>query len=160
MRAVVQRVDGARVFVAGEVVGRIDGPGLCVLVGVTHGDTPAQASRLADKVHDLRIFDDSSLGEREVGQGLPAGGPRELSASDLDLPILVVSQFTLYGKTGKGRRPTWEHAAARAQAEPLVRALAERLRQRGASVAEGRFGADMRVELVNDGPMTVIIDVD
>lgn len=160
MRAVVQRVDGARVVVAGEVVGRIDGPGLCVLVGVTHGDTLAQASRLADKVHDLRIFDEASLGEPWVGRGLPAGGPRELAASDLDLPILVVSQFTLYGQTGKGRRPTWELAAGRAQAEPLVRAVAERLRQRGAPVAEGRFGADMRVELVNDGPMTVIVDVD
>ena len=161
MRAVVQRVDGARVIVDGQTVGRIDGPGLCVLVGVTHSDTPELASRLADKVYDMRLFDEAALGERLTAEPLPPGQrARELSASDVGLPVLVVSQFTLYGQTRKGRRPTWEHAAPRPVAEPLVHALAERLRARGATVAEGQFGAMMRVELANDGPVTVIVDVD
>ena len=159
MRAVVQRVDGARVVVSGEVVGAIEGPGLCVLVAATHTDTPAVAARLADKVYDLRIFDVDSLDEG-LARGLPPGGPRELSASDLGLPVLVVSQFTLYGQTRKGRRPTWEQAAPGDVAEPLVGAVVARLRARGAYVAEGRFGAHMRVELVNDGPMTVLVELD
>jgi D-tyrosyl-tRNA(Tyr) deacylase len=161
VRAVVQRVDGARVVVDGEVVGSIDGPGLCVLLGITHTDTPGAAARLADKVYDMRLFDEAALGERLTGQCLPPGQrPRELSASDVGLPVLVVSQFTLYGQTRKGRRPTWEQAAPRPVAEPLVDAFAERLRGRGATVAEGRFGAMMRVELVNDGPVTVIVELD
>lgn len=160
MRAVVQRVDGARVLVDGEVVGSIDGPGVCLLVGVTHSDTLDHARRLADRVHQLRIFDEDSLGERFTGDCFPPGGPRELSAADLDLPLLVVSQFTLYGSTRKGRRPTWDAASGRAHAEPLVAAVADRLRERGAVVAEGSFGAMMRVELVNDGPYTLIVDVD
>jgi D-tyrosyl-tRNA(Tyr) deacylase len=161
MRAVVQRVDGARVVVDGQVVGSIDGPGLCVLVGVTHSDTPELAARLADKVYDLRLFDEAALGERLTERRPPPGQrPRELSASDVGLPVLVVSQFTLYGQTRKGRRPTWEQAAPRPVAEPLVHAVAARLRERGATVAEGRFGEMMRVELVNDGPITVIVDVD
>lgn len=160
MRAVVQRVDGARVVVDGEVAGAIEGPGVCLLVGVTHTDTVQHAHRLADKVHELRIFDEESLGESFTGECFPPGGPRELSASDLGLPLLVVSQFTLYGSTHKGRRPTWDAASGRAHAEPLVSAVAERLRQRGATVAEGRFGAMMRVELVNDGPFTLVVDVD
>jgi D-aminoacyl-tRNA deacylase len=159
MRVVVQRVDGARVLVSGEVVGAIEGPGLCVLVGVTHSDTPDVAARLADKVYDMRLFDEAALGERLTGACLPAGQrPRELSAADVGLPVLVVSQFTLYGQTRKGRRPTWEAAAPGPKAEPLVAAFAHRLRQRGAPVAEGRFGAMMRVELVNDGPVTVIVE--
>ena len=160
MRAVVQRVDGARVVVAGEAVGAIEGPGLCVLVAATHTDTPAVAARLADKLYDLRIFDVDSLDELLVARGLPPGGARELSASDLGLPVLVVSQFTLYGQTRKGRRPTWEQAAPGAVAEPLIDAMAARLRERGAQVAQGRFGARMRVELVNDGPMTVLVELD
>ena len=160
MRAVVQRVDSARVVVSGDVVGAVDGPGLCVLVGVTHTDTPAIAARLADKVYDLRLFDAAALGERLADQSLPPGGPRELSASDLDLPVLVVSQFTLYGATRKGRRPTWEAAAPGSLAEPLVDAVVARLRARGARVAQGRFGAHMRVELTNDGPVTVLVEVD
>lgn len=158
MRVVVQRVDGARVVVDGDVVGAIEGPGLCVLVGVTHTDTVAIATRLADKVLDLRVFDESELGEAITGGCAPPGRPRELSASDLDLPVLVVSQFTLYGQTTKGRRPTWELAAPRPVAEPLVAAFAQRLRERGATVAEGRFGALMRVELVNEGPMTLVVE--
>lgn len=160
MRAVVQRVDGARVLVDGQVVGQIDGPGLCVLVGVTHSDTPALAIRLADKVFDLRLFDTFPAVQGVDATPGAAGGPRERSAADLGLPVLVVSQFTLYGQTGKGRRPTWERAAPGAIAEPLVDAVVARLRERGATVATGRFGADMRVELTNDGPVTVLVDVD
>jgi D-tyrosyl-tRNA(Tyr) deacylase len=155
MRAVVQRVDGAEVVVAGESVGRIDGPGLLVLVGVTHSDDEAIARRLAQKVYDLRIFDASRVD--------PSGAPdaaKEVSASDFALPVLVVSQFTLYADTRKGRRPTWDAAAPGPVAEPLVAVVAEELRSRGAEVATGRFGADMRVGLVNDGPTTIIIDVD
>jgi D-tyrosyl-tRNA(Tyr) deacylase len=160
MRAVVQRVDGARVVVDGEVVGSIDGPGLCVLVGATHDDTPEVAQKLADKVYDMRLFDVDALRARlpEVGVA-PGQGSRELSASDAGLPVLVVSQFTLYAQTRKGRRPTWEQAAPRPVAEPLVSAFAQRLRDRGATVAQGRFGAMMRVELTNDGPVTVIVEL-
>jgi D-tyrosyl-tRNA(Tyr) deacylase len=161
MRAVVQRVDGARVTVAGEVVGAITGPGLCVLVGVTHTDTAALAARMADKVYDMRLFDEAALGERLTGVCLPPGQrPREVSASDVGLPVLVVSQFTLYGQTRKGRRPTWEAAAPGPVAEPIVAAFAQQLRDRGAEVATGQFGAAMRVDLVNDGPVTVIVDLD
>lgn len=127
--------------VEGSVVGRIDGPGLVVLVGVTHSDTPAEAERLAAKVHDLRILD----GER--------------SAADAGAPLLVISQFTLYADTHKGRRPTWAAAAPRPVAEPLVDHVVATLRGRGAEVATGRFGAQMAVELVNDGPVTLILEV-
>lgn len=139
MRLVVQRVSRADVSIDGEVVGRI-GPGLCVLVGATHTDTPADADRLADKVWGLRILD----GER--------------SASDVGAPLLVVSQFTLYADVRKGRRPSWSAAAPRPVSEPLVQAFIAALRRRGAHVEEGRFGADMSVELVNDGPMTLTLD--
>lgn len=160
MRVVVQRVDGARVLVDGEVVGSIEGPGLCILVGATHTDTAEIAARLADKVYDMRLFDADSL----IGRGIdlrppPGQAARELSASDVGLPVLVVSQFTLYAQTRKGRRPTWEQAAPRPVAEPLVSAFADQLRARGAAVAEGRFGAMMRVELTNDGPVTVLVDM-
>jgi D-tyrosyl-tRNA(Tyr) deacylase len=159
MRAVVQRVDGARVVVDGEVVASVEGPGLCVLLGVTHADTASLAVRLADKVHELRIFDGAAARADGVAVVWTPGRPRESSAAELGLPVLVVSQFTLYGATTKGRRPTWEAAAPAAVAEPLVHAFAERLRERGAQVAEGRFGASMRVELVNDGPMTVLLEL-
>ncbi len=160
MRAVIQRVDGARVLVGGAEVGRIDGPGLCVLIGVTHTDTEDVAARLADKVYDMRLFDAGALGERLTGWCLPPGqSSREVSASDAGLPVLVVSQFTLYGRTRKGRRPTWEEAAPGHVAEPLVAAFAAQLRGRGAEVAEGRFGAMMRVELVNDGPVTIVAEL-
>jgi len=143
MRAVVQRSRDASVSVGGQVVGSFDGLGLVVLVGVTHDDTATRATRLADKIFDVRIFD----------------GPREVSASDLGLPVLVISQFTLYADTRKGRRPTWDQAAPREIAEPLVTAVTERLISRGASVSTGVFGADMQVSLTNDGPMTVILEV-
>ena len=123
------------------VVGKIDGPGLLILVGVTHPDTPAQAQRLAEKVWRLRIL------------------PAERSCADLGAPLLVVSQFTLYGDTGKGRRPTWNAAAPGPVAEPLVTAVVDALRALGATVATGEFGADMRVSLVNDGPVTLVLEV-
>ncbi len=140
MRAVVQVVSEARVSVDGTVVGRIDQPGLVVLLGVTHDDTAATAEQLAAKIHELRIMDD------------------ERSAAELGAPLLVVSQFTLYGATTKGRRPTWAAAAPGPVAEPLVEAFCQALRQRGAVVEEGVFGADMKVALVNDGPRTLILE--
>lgn len=156
MRAVVQRSIGASATVDGDVVGSFDGPGLVVLVGVTHDDGSAAARRLAEKVYGLRIFDAESL----VASGhCPPPGSRELSASDLRLPLLVVSQFTLYGSTRKGRRPTWEAAAPGPVAEPLIDEVVAHLRSLGATVATGRFGAMMRIRLVNDGPMTVLIEV-
>ena len=136
----MQRVAEASVSVAGEVVGRIDAPGLLVLLGVTHGDTPDTATRLADKVWRLRILD----GER--------------SAADTDAPLLVVSQFTLYADTSRGRRPSWQAAAPREVSEPLVDACCAALIGLGATVATGRFGAHMAVASVNDGPVTVILD--
>lgn len=145
MRAVVQRVAEARVTVDGEVVGEI-GPGLCVLVGVTHTDDHATARRLAAKVWHLRVFDDEvGVMNRPVAA---VGGA-----------VLVVSQFTLYGDTSRGRRPSWVAAAPPEQAEPLVRAVCEELAALGARVATGRFGATMQVALVNDGPVTLILEV-
>lgn len=147
MRAVVQRVDGASVVVAGETVGEIHGEGLCVLVGVTHEDTREHAERLAGKLWTLRLFPPAD-----------DGGP-ERSCSDLGAPLLVISQFTLYGDARKGRRPTWSAAAPQPVAEPLVDELVARLRALGAEVATGRFGARMRVALTNDGPFTVLLEV-
>jgi D-tyrosyl-tRNA(Tyr) deacylase len=164
MRAVVQRADGARVVVAGETVSQFEGPGLVVLVGVTHDDTAHRAQRLAAKVHELRIFD-ARHAPLPVDDDAGPDGPvpddrRERSASELGLPVIVVSQFTLYGDTRKGRRPTWTAAAPGAIAEPLVAEVVRELRARGAHVGTGIFGADMRVELVNDGPITLVVDVD
>ncbi|MDI5969481.1 D-aminoacyl-tRNA deacylase [Streptomyces sp. SL13] len=141
MRAVAQRVTEAAVTVGGETVGRITGSGLCVLVGVTHDDTSAKAGLLARKLWSLRIL------------------PDERSCSDIDAPLLVISQFTLYGDPRKGRRPTWNAAAPGDVAEPLVDEVVARLRDLGAHVETGRFGADMKVSLVNDGPFTVIVEV-
>jgi len=145
MRAVVQRAHGAHVQVDGLTVGFFEGPGLVVLVGVTHDDSVSRAQRLADKVYDLRIFDGGE-------------GP-ELSAADLHLPVLVISQFTLYADTRKGRRPTWDNAAPRPVAEPLVDAVVTHLRDRGVAVSTGIFGADMKVSLVNDGPITIQLEI-
>lgn len=141
MRAVLQRIDSAQVIVDGDVVGAIDGEGLLALVGVTHDDGADQVATLARKIAELRIL----RGERSV---LEAGAG-----------VLVVSQFTLYGDARKGRRPSWSAAAPGPVAEPLVDALVTALRERGITVATGRFGADMRVELVNDGPTTLILGV-
>jgi D-tyrosyl-tRNA(Tyr) deacylase len=134
-------VSQASVTVGDEVVGAIDKPGLLVLVGVTHDDTPARAERLAGKLWGLRILDG------------------EQSCSDVGAPLLVISQFTLYGDTRKGRRPSWINAAPGPVAEPLVDAVVAALRRLGATVETGRFGAMMRVALVNDGPVTIIIEV-
>lgn len=147
MRAVVQRVDGASVEVDGETAGEIRGPGLCVLVGVTHGDTVEKAAQLARKLWSVRLFE---------GKDGPDG---EKSCSDLGAPLLVISQFTLYGDARKGRRPTWNAAAPAPVAEPLVDEVVTRLRALGAEVATGRFGASMRVSLTNDGPFTVLLEV-
>ncbi len=156
MRAVVQRCDGAEVRVAGERIGGFAGPGLTVLVGVARGDGVSQAHTLARKVWNLRIFE----ADRYRAAGcVPPGARGELSAADLGLPVLVISQFTLLGRTDSGRRPTWEDAAAAGAAEPLVAEVAAALTGSGADVTTGAFGADMRVRLTNDGPVTLIIDV-
>jgi D-aminoacyl-tRNA deacylase len=141
VRAVVARVTQAAVRVDGAVVGEICRPGLLVLLGVHRDDTLAAAPVMARKLHELRILD----GER--------------SCADLDAPLLVVSQFTLYGETRKGRRPSWSAAAPPEVAEPVVEAVVTALRDRGAAVATGVFGAKMAVESVNDGPFTVLVDV-
>ncbi len=153
MRAVVQRARDASVVVEGRTVAQFAGSGLVVLVGVTHDDTVEVARRLAAKVHDLRVFEPHH-------SPVPLDDDRrELSASELGLPVIVVSQFTLYGDARKGRRPTWTAAAPGPVAEPLVDAFADELRARGAEVGTGVFGADMAVGLVNDGPMTVLLEL-
>lgn len=143
MRVLVQRVSSARVAVDGDVVGSIrpDGQGLLAFVGVTHTDTEDTAARMAEKLWRLRILDD------------------ERSAADVNAPVLVISQFTLYANTEKGRRPSWNAAAPRPVAEPLVTVFADALRALGATVETGVFGAHMEVELVNDGPVTVMLEL-
>ena len=145
MRAVVQRATWARVRVDGEVVGEI-GPGLCVLLGVTHDDDSGRAHKMADKLWNLRVLADGD-------------GVMNVSAADAGAPLLVVSQFTLYGDTRKGRRPSWVAAAPPERAEPLVEEVVAALRDLGATVATGRFRAHMRVELENDGPVTLLVEV-
>ncbi|MBQ0987841.1 D-aminoacyl-tRNA deacylase [Streptomyces sp. F63] len=161
MRAVVQRVSGASVVVDGETVGEIRERGLCVLVGVTHDDTKEKAERLARKLWTVRLFDGDGDGDDDGGGDGAAGpGPgAEKSCSDLGAPLMVISQFTLYGDARKGRRPTWNAAAPGELAEPLVDEVVARLRSLGARVETGRFGADMKVSLTNDGPFTVLLDV-
>jgi D-tyrosyl-tRNA(Tyr) deacylase len=141
VRAVVARVTRASVVVADEVVGRIDEPGLLVLLGVHVDDGPDKADVMARKLHELRVLRD------------------EESCATTGAPLLVVSQFTLYGSTRKGRRPSWTEAARPESAEPLVEAVVAALRARGAAVETGRFGAEMAVESVNDGPFTVLVEV-
>lgn len=140
MRAVLQRVTRASVSVEGEVVGAIERPGLVALVAATHDDGPADVATMARKIAELRIL------------------PEERSVAEDGAAVLVVSQFTLYGSTRKGRRPSWTAAAPGPVAEPLVEAVVEDLRGRGIEVATGVFGAMMQVELVNDGPFTVLVD--
>ena len=139
MRALVQTVSRAAVTVGDEVVGKIE-DGLLVLVGVTHDDTAAKAAELARKTYELRILDG------------------EASAADLAAPLLVISQFTLYGDARKGRRPTWNAAAPGPVSEPVYEQVCTELERLGATVARGRFGADMQVSLVNDGPVTLVLD--
>ena len=140
MRTVVQRVLTASVTVDGKIVGEIEGPGLVVLLGVTHDDGPEQVAWMARKIWSLRILRD------------------EQSASDVDAPVLVVSQFTLYGDARRGRRPTWNAAAPGEVSEPVYEAFCKELESLGATVARGSFGADMQVALVNDGPITMVLD--
>lgn len=140
MRAVLTRVSSARVEVDGEVVGGIDRPGLLALVGVTHSDGPLDIDRMARKIAELRILAD------------------EQSVTDLAAPVLVVSQFTLYGNACKGRRPSWAAAAPAPVAEPVIDALVTALRDRGIEVATGRFGAMMALTSTNEGPFTVLVD--
>jgi D-tyrosyl-tRNA(Tyr) deacylase len=140
VRAVVQRVTTGSVTVDGAVVGAIARPGLAVLVGVTHDDGPTDADTIARKVANLRILHD------------------EQSVLDSGAPVLVVSQFTLYGETSKGRRPTWQAAAPGPVAEPLVEAVVSALRGLGVEVATGRFGAEMTIDLVLDGPITILLE--
>jgi D-aminoacyl-tRNA deacylase len=140
MRAVVQRVSSASVTVDGKVVGAVDGPGLLVLLGVTHDDGPRDVEWMARKIWQTRLFED------------------EKSASEIGAGVLVVSQFTLYGDARKGRRPTWSAAAPGAVSEPLYEAVCDELASLGARVERGVFGAHMDVALVNDGPITLILD--
>ncbi|WP_423445600.1 D-aminoacyl-tRNA deacylase [Kocuria sp. KSNUG] len=142
MRIVLQVVSRAAVTVAGETGGEIEGPGVLALVGVTHTDTPETAVRLAEKIAGLRIL------------------PGETSCADGPSPVLVVSQFTLYGDVRKGRRPSWSRAAPGDVSEPLFEEFVRALRGRGIPVETGRFGAHMEVSLVNDGPVTVLVDSD
>ncbi|HET6575744.1 MAG TPA: D-aminoacyl-tRNA deacylase [Fimbriiglobus sp.] len=144
MRVVLQRVSSARVVVAGEIVGEV-GRGWLVLLGVAHADTQVEAAKLADKVANLRAFPDDD-------------GKMNRSVQDVRGGVLVVSNFTLYADCRKGRRPSFIGAARPEQAEPLCRVFADGLRALGVPVAEGRFGADMQVELVNDGPVTIVLD--
>lgn len=143
MRVLLQRVTSASVTVDGQVVGAISPAtqGLVALVGITHDDDPAKAERMAEKLWQLRVLDD------------------ERSAADIGAPILVISQFTLYANTVKGRRPSWNAAAPAAVAEPLVAVFADALRRLGACVETGVFGAHMSVALVNDGPVTVLLEL-
>jgi D-tyrosyl-tRNA(Tyr) deacylase len=140
VRAVVQRVLSASVAVDGKDVGTLAGPGLLVLLAVTHADGPTEVAWMARKVWELRIMRD------------------EKSAAELGAPVLAVSQFTLYGDARKGRRPTWAAAAPGSVSEPLYRAFCAALRDLGATVAEGVFGADMQVTSVNDGPVTMLLE--
>ena len=141
VRAVIQRASQASVSVAGTEISSLPAAGLVVLIGVTHSDTAASATALARKIFYLRIL------------------PGEKSCADLSAPLLVISQFTLYADTAKGRRPSWQGAAPGPVAEPLVDAVVAALRDLGADVRTGVFGADMQVSLVNDGPVTLIVDV-
>lgn len=141
----MQRVSRARVTVGDDVVGEI-GPGLTVLVGVTHSDDDAVAGKLAERILNLRVMDDDA-------------GVMNRSVADTGGEVLIVSQFTLYGDTSKGRRPSWIAAARPEQAEPLVQAVIDELRRLGARVATGRFRAEMAVELVNDGPVTILLEL-
>ncbi len=140
MKAVLQRAARATVTVDGTVTASFDRQGILALVGVTHGDGPEQVATIARKIADLRILDD------------------ERSAADVDAPVIVVSQFTLYADSRKGRRPTWNQAAPGPVAEPLVAQVVEKLRENGLTVGTGIFGADMKVELVNDGPVTILLE--
>lgn len=146
MRALLQRVKGAKVSVAGEILGEFTGSGIVVFLGVTHSDTSAQAEQIVRKLTRLQVI------EQEDG--------REQSILEADAPVLLISQFTLYASVKKGKKPSWSNAAKADRAEPLYEEVAERLRASGAQVYTGKFGADMQVELCNDGPYTLWIEAE
>ena len=156
MRAVIQRVIDASVEVNGQIIGQFTGPGLSVLVGLSVDDGLEKCAVLADKIWKLRIFDAQqliTLGYKIVDD------KNEVAAADANLPILLISQFTLYADTAKGRRPTWQQAARADQAEPLINELVRALRDLGAQVETGKFGADMKITQTCDGPMTILLEV-
>ncbi len=156
MRAVIQRVRGASVSVNHDVVGTIFGPGLVVYVGISVDDDISKCSLLAEKIWRLRIFENESL----KSQGIEIDSTVvEVCAADGNLPILLISQFTLFADTSRGRRPTWHQAAPGAQAEPLFNSLVDSFKELGATVATGQFGADMLINQLNDGPMTISLEV-
>lgn len=155
----MQRAVDANVTVDGHVLGEFSGPGLVILVGVTHDDTVDKAHKLAEKIHGLRIFDQEFITQFDQ-VCVPPNSPRELSLGELGLPVLVISQFTLYASTKKGRRPTWDAAAPGPVAEPLVEAVVDHFRDLGTEVSTGKFGADMYVNFTNAGPMTLVVDID
>lgn len=160
MRAVIQRVKGAKCVVNGDVTGEFMGPGLVVLLGVTHTDGAAQVEKMARKIANLRIFDapdayDSAGGSEKLAQARGA----EASALQLGLPVLLISQFTLYGDARKGNRPSWVAAAPGEVAQPLVDAVGAALKSLGMQVERGIFGANMQVSFTNDGPLTILIEV-
>lgn len=156
MRAIVQRAADATVRVNGVALGQFSGLGLVVLVGVTQTDTDQHARRIAEKVHHLRIFDQPT----RIRFGcVDSDSARELAAADLGAPIMVISQFTLYADTRKGRRPTWEAAAPKHIAEPLVGEVIATLRKLGSQVSTGEFGAEMDLTFTNVGPLTVSLEV-
>ena len=156
MRAVIQRVNGASVAVDGEVVGSFTGPGLVALVGINVDDDQSMCATLADKIWKMRIFDRDAL----TAQGFTVRSEnREVAACDAHLPILVISQFTLYADTSRGRRPTWQQAARGDVAEPLINDVIRSLRDLGAHVEKGRFGADMKITQTCDGPVTMCLEI-
>ena len=160
MRAVIQRVTGAKCVVNGDVIGEFTGPGLVVLLGVTHSDGAAQVEKMARKIANLRIFDapgayDADGGSEKLSQARGA----EVSAVQLGLPVLLISQFTLYGDARKGNRPSWVAAAPGEVAQPLVDAVGAALQDQGMRVEQGIFGADMKVSFTNDGPFTILLEV-
>ena len=156
MRAVIQRVDGASVSVDKNVIGEFSGPGLSVLLGVSIEDDFSQCAEMANKIWNMRIFDAQHL--RDLGIAITSDN-REVSAHDAKLPILLISQFTLYADTSRGRRPTWQHAARGDKAEPIYNQVARELRDLGAHVEMGKFGADMQIAQTLDGPVTIIVDL-
>jgi D-tyrosyl-tRNA(Tyr) deacylase len=156
MRAIVQRVDSASVEVDNAVIGAFTGPGLLVLIGVSVDDDETKCAILADKIWKLRIFESAAL--KLAGKKVTSDSV-EVAAADACLPLLAISQFTLFADTSNGRRPTWQQAARGPQAEPLVNEVIRALRDLGAKVETGKFGADMRISAVCDGPMTVTLEV-
>ena len=156
MRAVIQRVHGASVSVDQEVIGTIVGPGLVIFVGIGIDDDISKCAILAEKIWHLRIFESQSLKREGIAIESTAV---EVCAADGNLPILLISQFTLFADTSGGRRPTWQQAASGTQAEPIFNELLKSFRELGATIATGQFGADMKITQVNDGPMTIILEV-